>query len=238
MNKLLRRIYKRIGVIEVGRQRTRDLFDFIENRKIDVVIDVGANVGQFAESLRRVGFGGRIISFEPTQAAFDILQKKARKDKNWEIHQCGLGESAGQAEIFVSGLSVCSSLLPFKQNAANHDKRIAIDHTEQITIRTLDEIAAGLTGNILLKIDTQGYERQVLEGGSATIPRMAGILMELPVIQVYEGVWEFLEAVKFMLDRGFVIAQVLPVGFHTGDRVSVVELDCLFRPKGPLDLPD
>ena len=49
--------------------------------------------------------------------------------------------------------------------AALHDSRMAVDHTEEVAIRTLDEVAAGLHGKILLKIDTQGYEKQVIEGG-------------------------------------------------------------------------
>ncbi len=70
-------------------------------------------------------------------------------------------------------------------------------------------------GKILLKVDTQGYERKMMEGGLQTMPRLLGILLELPVIHVYEGSWRFDEAIKFMDDAGFVPAQILPVGYHT-----------------------
>lgn len=76
MNRWLRAIYKRLGILQVGRRRVRDLIDFIEDRKIDVVIDVGANIGQFGEFLRKHGFRGKIVSFEPTLSAFQALQKK------------------------------------------------------------------------------------------------------------------------------------------------------------------
>jgi len=52
LNRIVRAAYKRLGIIHVGRRRVRDLTDFIEDRRIDTVIDVGANVGQFGESLR------------------------------------------------------------------------------------------------------------------------------------------------------------------------------------------
>lgn len=209
--------------------------DFIENRKIDAVIDVGANVGQFGESLRESGYRGRIVSFEPTAAPFQELSRKAAADGNWEAHHCGLGAASGTATLHASQLSVFNSILELSDAAKLHDNRMAIDHTEEITIRTLDEAAERVSGNILLKIDTQGYERQVIEGGRQTIARAAGILMELPVIHTYKGDWHLHEAVKYMFELGFVPAQIQAVGYHGRDNVSAVDFDCLFRPRGEVD---
>jgi FkbM family methyltransferase len=215
----------------------RDLIDFIEDRQIDLVIDVGANIGQFGESLRDGGYQGRIVSFEPIESAFQTLAKKAAADSKWEVHHCGLGAAAGTASLHVSELSVFSSILDMTSAAGFHDSRMAVDHTEEISIQTLDEVAAKLTGQILLKIDTQGYERQVIEGGRQTIPRLLGILLELPIIHVYDGEWSFHEALKFMAGMGFVPAQIQPVGYHGTDKVSAVEFDCLFRPLSQVDGP-
>jgi len=235
LNRVIRAIYKRLGIIHVGRRRVRDLIDFIENREIDLVIDVGANVGQFGESLRTNGYKGKIVSFEPIEAAFKILSQKAAKDRNWEVHHCGLGATKGEAAIHVSELTVFSSILDLTKIASLHDKRIAVQRTEMIKIEALDDVTASLQGKILLKIDTQGYEKQVIEGGRQLITRVKGILMELPVIHVYEGEWQFHEAAKFMADAGFVPAQIQPVNFHGLDNVSLVDVDCLFRPLGEAD---
>lgn len=235
MNRVMRAACRRLGILHVGRRRVRDLIDFIADREIDVVIDVGANIGQFGEALRAGGYRGRIVSFEPIASAFETLSKKAREDGNWEAHHCGLGAAPGKATLHVSGLSVCSSILNLTDVASLHDKRIAEDHTEEIAVRTLDEVAAGISGKMLLKIDTQGYERQVMEGGQQTIARVMGILMELPVIHVYQGEWQFHEAVKYMSDAGFVPAQIQAVGYHGKDNVSAVDFDCLFRPRGEVD---
>ena len=235
MNRWLRAFYKRLGILQVGRRRVRDLIDFIQDRKIDVVIDVGANIGQFGQFLRTNGYRGRIVSYEPTLSAFYALQKIAAVDGNWEAHHCGLGATPAEAIIHVSQLSVCSSILPLTSVALLHDSRVAEDHPERIILRTLDQVAASLTGNILLKIDTQGYEKQVMEGGCETMARSLGILVELPIIHVYEGEWQFHEAVKFMGDAGFVLAQIQPVNYHGADNVSVIELDCLFRPLSQVD---
>ncbi len=235
MNRAIRAAYRRLGVIHVGRRRVRDLMDFIESRKIDTVIDVGANIGQFGESLRADGYRGKIISFEPTKAVFQILSGKAAADGKWEARQCGLGAAPGTAVLHASELSVFNSVLELSSAAALHDNRMAVDHTEEIPIFTLDQVAGPLPGNTLLKIDTQGYERQVLEGGRQTIERVAGILMELPVIHTYRGEWQFHEAVKFMSDLGFVPAQIQAVGYHGQDTASAVEFDCLFRPRSQVD---
>jgi FkbM family methyltransferase len=230
-------VYKRLGIIHLGRRRVRDLIDFVEDRQIDVVIDVGANVGQFGESLRQGGYRGRLVSFEPVESVYQTLASKVASDSKWEVHHCGLGATSGSAKLHVSELSVFSSILDMTSAAGLHDSRMAVDHVEEIPIRTLDEVASGLSGRIFLKIDTQGYERQVIEGGPQTIRRSLGILMELPIIHVYEGEWQFHEALKFMEEMGFVPAQIQPVGFHGKDKVAAVEFDCLFRPLSQVDGP-
>lgn len=236
--RLTRKIYKRLGILHVGRRRTRDLTDFIESRRIDLVIDVGANVGQFGESLRAQGFRGRIVSVEPTAAAFQELARKAAADGNWQAHHCGLGAAPGTATLHASQLSVFNSFLELSTTAGLHDNRMAVDHTEEVPIRTLDEMAGPLLrtgGSLLLKVDTQGYERQVLEGGRETVARAAGILMELPVIHTYRGEWRLHEALDYMYELGFVPAQIQAVGYHGADQVSAVDFDCLFRPRSEVD---
>ena len=235
MNRLVRAAYRRLGILQVGRRRVRDLMDFIEDRGITLVIDVGANVGQFGAWLRQNGYRGKILSFEPGRADFAILKRKAEADGNWEAFYCGLGAESGTAVLHVSKLSVCSSFLELSAAALLHDERMAVDHTEEIAVRTLDEIEIPAAEKVLLKIDTQGYERQVLEGGRQSLGRMAGIVMELPVIRTYEGVWKFHEALEFMAEAGFVPAQIQSVGFHTVDKVAAVEFDCLFRPRSEID---
>lgn len=232
-----RAIYRRMGVLHLGRRRVQDFIDFIQNRKIDLLIDVGANSGQFGESLRADGYRGRIISFEPIAAEFEALSRKAARDGNWEVHRCALGAASGTATLQVSRLSVFSSMLDLAGSARLHDDRMAVDHVEEVPVRTLDEVAARLTGRMLVKIDTQGYEKQVLDGGRQTLPKLEGIMLELPVIRVYKGAWRFHEAVQHMFELGFVPAQIQPVGYHGRDNVSAVEFDCLFRRMNDLDGP-
>ena len=147
------------------------LMEFLESRDIDVVFDVGANEGFFGEFLRQEGYRGLIVSFEPLDQVFGALERRASGDSGWEVHRVGLGDTPGAAVINVSEASVFSSLLPHRDAALSFDARSAPERTEKITLDTLDSFAGRFAGRrCFLKIDTQGYEHQVLCGATATLP--------------------------------------------------------------------
>jgi FkbM family methyltransferase len=227
----MRRTLRRFGLDIVRIHGRPDLASFVKDRSIDVVIDVGANVGQFGERLRAQGYRNKLISFEPLSSAFRTLAEKAQTDGNWEVNNCGLGTEPATAKINVSDSSTYSSLLPMKDIATKHDAAAVSTRQETIQVRTLDEYFSKFSGNVLLKIDTQGYEKQVLEGGRRVLSMVKGVLMELPIIHLYQGTWYFHEAIDFMKHSGFVPAQIYPVNYHVNDRQSLLEVDCLFRPR-------
>jgi len=144
----------------------------IETFDVDTVIDVGANVGKFGVKLRKLGFQGKIISFEPLSSAFEELQEKAENDSNWEAVNVALGDKNESAEINVSGNSLSSSILdmlPMHEEAAPESHYIG---KEKIKVKTLDSIFedyCSTENNILLKIDTQGFEKKVIEGASESL---------------------------------------------------------------------
>jgi FkbM family methyltransferase len=231
MKQLIQSGLRRFG-LELRRTGfNRDVMDFIVDREIDTVLDVGANVGQFGESLRANGYRGKIISFEPILSVHRILAAKASADGNWQTHNFALGDAASETTINVTDYSTFSSILPQTVAATQFDDTAAVTHSESIKVRTLDDCCPALAGNPLLKIDTQGYERQVLGGARHALPMMKAVLMELPIIRLYEGIWRFHEAIEFMAEIGFVPAQIHPVNYHSVDTVSLVEVDCLFRPR-------
>jgi len=226
---ILKTNLKRFG-LQINRVEP-DLMDFVRDRSVDVVLDVGANVGQFGGLLRVKGYQGKIVSFEPIHAVYQELAVKAAEDGNWEANNFALGAKSENTVINVSHSSVFSSILPSTDAAARFDDQAAVSHTETIEVRKLDDVGLATSDAILLKIDTQGFEREVLEGGRHLLPRVKGVLMELPIVHLYERTWQFHEAVEFMSDAGFVPAQIHPVNYHSADQVSLVEVDCLFRPR-------
>ena len=229
MKSLFRTGLKRSGV-EIKRAEP-DLMDFVRDRSVDIVLDVGANVGQFGALLRVKGYRGRIVSFEPIHTVYQELADKAAADGNWEANNFALGAKSERTVINVSRSSVFSSILPSTDAAAQFDDEAVVSRTERIEVRKLDDITFAASDTILLKIDTQGFEREVLEGGRHLLPRVKGVLMELPIVHLYEHTWRFHEAVEYMADVGFVPAQIHPVNYHSADQVSLVEVDCLFRPR-------
>jgi FkbM family methyltransferase len=204
--------------------------DFIRSRDIDLVVDVGANIGQYAASLRKDGYKGWIVSAEPVGAVYDVLADHAAGDQRWKTFNVAFGETDGQAEINVSECSVFSSIRQQLPAATAFMADAKVIGCEAIKVRRLDNVFGELPGSRpFLKIDTQGYEQQVLMGASACLSKFLGVQMELPIIQLYEGCWRFHEAVAFMSERGFEISNIVPVNYDTVDAVSLVEVDCIFR---------
>ena len=205
--------------------------DFIRSRNIDLVVDIGANVGQYAESLRKDGYAGWIVSFEPVGAAYEALGARASRDGRWRALNMALGEDEGTAEINVSDASVFSSILPQLPAAATFASEAAVVRAESVRVARLDDLFAELPQSkaAFLKIDTQGYERRVLSGASECLSHFAGVQMELPIIPLYEGTWKFHEAIAYMSERGFEISNIMPVNYDQTDTASLVEVDCIFR---------
>jgi FkbM family methyltransferase len=179
-------------------------------------------------SVRRVT-GAKWYRLSPFLLPIKTLAAKAKADGNWDVHNFALGAAPEYTTINVADSSLFSSLLPAAHAAAEFAETAVVTDSETIEVRTLNQVVSGTSGNTLLKIDTQGYERQVLEGGRQMLSTLKGILMELPIIHLYERTWQFHEAIAFMAANGFVPAQFHPVNFHPKDEVSLVEVDCLFR---------
>jgi FkbM family methyltransferase len=232
---VLKALRQRAGIDVVRARKNPNIMDFIENRRIDLVLDVGANTGQFGQSLRHRGYAGRIISFEPVKEAFRELESAARGDDLWTTANLALGPSSGVMAINVSKNSQFSSFNDLRETATSFDPNAEFKASESVVVKTLDEAAPprDLGSNVLLKIDTQGYERPVLEGAKVTLKRVSGVLLELPIINIYKDNWRFHEAVAYMNESGFVLAQVHPVNIHNRARDSATEFDCLFRPIDP-----
>src|SRR5687767_4528 len=134
----------------------------LKKRNISLVLDVGANRGQFAQSLRRqLGYKGRIVSFEPLQDAFSALQAAASGDELWSCRNIALGDKAGTSTINISANSYSSSLLAVSDRSVQIEPAIAYVGTQEISVFRLDDVLGDYArpeDRIYLKVDTQGYE--------------------------------------------------------------------------------
>lgn len=158
---------------------------------IDLVLDVGANKGQFASEIRSCGYAGSIVSFEPLSEAHSLLQQASACDAHWSAHpRCALGDHNGEVEINIAGNSDSSSILPMLDVHRAVAPHSAYQGKEFAPIHTLDAVAGPYLERArapFLKIDTQGFEWQVLDGARDTLPGIRGIMVELSLVPLYEG---------------------------------------------------
>jgi FkbM family methyltransferase len=182
---------------------------------IDLVIDIGANEGQFAKELRAGGYSGRIVSFEPLLAAHGRILQESNRDSAWHVHpRCALGDRLGETDLNISGNSVSSSILPMLTSHSSAAPESAYLGHESAPLITLDSVAPPYLEGAqapFLKIDTQGYEWHVLDGARATLPKVCGVQMELSLIPLYEGQRLWRESIERLESEGFVLWALEPV---------------------------
>jgi FkbM family methyltransferase len=196
-----------------------------------VVLDVGANIGQYARMLRAIGYRGLIISFEPLSSAHEKLTVEATTDSSWIVApRAALGSVKGWIQINVSGNSVSSSVLPMKEahlSAAPESRYIA---TETVALERLDVLLPAIfagTGPILLKMDTQGYEEEVLKGAAGVLSKVVAIQMEISLVPLYQGAPTLVHILSTMGDLGYHLFQLVP-GFRDDVTGQLLQLDGIF----------
>lgn len=191
--------------------RWKKRFEFYH---IDLVLDVGANTGQFAQYLRNgVGYSGRIISFEPLGGAFRVLRETAAGDPRWAVMNCALGETAANAEINVAGNSFSSSLLPMLPAHDNSAPESTYIGREWIQVKTLDSLFETFvrpSDHIYLKIDTQGYESHVLRGAENSLARIDTIQLEMSFVPLYQGQLLFPDMHALLQSYGYTLVDIEP----------------------------
>jgi FkbM family methyltransferase len=236
---LVHNLFQRIGweVHRVGYPSNEDvlLAKFLSVAKPSVVFDVGANVGQYGRSLRKSGFTGRIVSFEAIPTVHAKLSVAAATDKDWIVAPCcALGRAAGEARINRAANSVSSSLLPMQEvhlRAAPDSRFVA---TETVRLERLDDVAITHVpddGRLLLKVDTQGYEEEVLAGASAVLRNVLAMQLEMSVAPLYQGAPSLRRILELSEQLGFHLHGLLP-GFYDPSSGSLLQLDGLFLRNG------
>jgi len=182
---------------------------------IDLVLDVGANRGQFATELRQRGYAGKIVSFEPLSEAYGDLVKSSRKDAMWEVYQrCAVGDHDGETAINIAGNSESSSILPMLESHRSAAPESVYQGKEIVPIKTLDAIAGQYLQGArapFLKIDTQGFEWHVLDGALNILPKIQGVLVELSLVPLYEGQHLWRDVMSRLEAAGFTLWVFQPV---------------------------
>ncbi|MGQ0845822.1 MAG: FkbM family methyltransferase [Sporichthyaceae bacterium] len=192
--------------------RRAHLMASVSRLGIATTVDIGANVGQFGQSLRSLGFQGRILSVEPLPEAFAALESAARRDPLWTTRKFAVGRSSGSEIMNVSKNLTSSSLLTVNDLHRIAEPTTAIVGLEQVEVRTLDELvsAENLDGPLFVKIDVQGLELDVIAGARSVLERSALVRVELSFQELYAGSSDYLEVLGALREHGFA-----PIGIET-----------------------
>jgi FkbM family methyltransferase len=181
--------------------------------------------------LRNAGYVGRIVSFEPLADARKQLMSLSRKDSLWEIApQAAIGNEDGEIAINVSRNSVSSSVLNMLDAHASAAPESAYIRCEKVPLRRLDTIAPHYShpdSVLFIKIDTQGYEDRVLQGGHDLLEKAIGVQLELSLVPLYEGQCLYDEMIARLKSLGFELWGISPE-FIDSTNARVLQIDATF----------
>lgn len=203
------------------------------DQEIDLVLDVGANTGQFARQMRHHGYRGTIVSFEPLGAAHGTLVREAAGDAAWQVApRAALGAEAGKTvTLNIASNLVSSSILPLDGRLGEIVPDLGYVAAETVPLTTLDAVIDAhpewARRRTLLKIDTQGFEGEVLAGAGRVLPDVRVLFLELALDPVYRGAPRFADMVARLDALGFSCAGIDP-GLVDPRSAAVLEVDGIF----------
>lgn len=203
---------------------------FVLKCPYSVVVDVGANKGQFALAVRSFQPQARVLSFEPLSGPLGKLRAVFANDDHVETYQCCLGSSSGEFEFNVSKRDDSSSLLKMSERQVANYPGTELDRTQKVQVRRLDEVLSApmLQGAALLKIDVQGFELEVLKGCGDLLNLFSAVYCECSFVSLYAQQAVASEVIAYLASRGFSIAGLYNCAYDQDGQC--IQADILFEP--------
>jgi FkbM family methyltransferase len=181
---------------------------WLRDANIRTVIDIGANTGQFSGAARAVFANASIYAFEPVPKCFRHLSKRFSADKDTVVFPWALGDQTGQVEFHENAYTQSSSVLELEDLHRTSRAWAARAQSIDVEMKRLDDLASQINvrENLLVKIDVQGYEYEVLEGGKNIIGRADIVLVETAFKALYKGEASFDRLYRSLSKLGFQYA--------------------------------
>ena len=228
-----------------AKRLSRERWRWLETLGIETLVDVGANVGQFARGYLQHRPGSLVYSFEPLEDCFLELQREMGGVPGFTAFNVALGDSEDEVDFYRSGFSPSSSLLPMGQTHKELFPFTSEITSEKVAQRTLDSFFGGIAirGGLLIKIDVQGAEARVLKGGRQFLSVADAVLVEVGYCSLYEGQATIQEISGFLDNYGFAFTGIIDQYLRPVDSLPVYG-DALFvrraalEPCGPLSSSD
>lgn len=194
--------------------------------EIDTVLDIGANTGQFSLEIYKLLPEAKIYSFEPLHDIFSELKKNTATIPKFKAFNVGLGATNGNIEIERSSFSPSSSFLHMSSLHKTVYPKSAETFKETVTLKRLDDVTneteskIDLSGNLLIKMDVQGFESEVIKGGMETLKKAKVLLLETSFVELYTGQMLFDDIYKLIRSLGF--KYIGRHGQHWNDKTNEV----------------
>jgi len=203
----------------------------LERYSIDLIIDVGANTGIYGKEMREIGYRRRIVSFEPLSDAFEKLSIAANSDAQWQVKNFALGAEKTKHCINISANSHSSSILDILETHTRAEASASYIGKQEIEINTLDSVFNDIykkEKEILLKIDTQGFELNVLKGAKNSLQYINTIQLEMSLRPLYDGQPIYHQLMDFLHSNGYTLIDIEP-GFADLKTGTLLQFDGIFR---------
>lgn len=228
LNHLLHRVGFDIRRFPTPNQRL--LLKYLRDHNIAHCFDIGANIGQFAISLRSSGFTGKIYSFEPQKDAFNKLNRLASGDPFWKVFDIALGDTNETASINISKNSASSSLLERETLLEEAAPESDFVSQEIVKVKRLDAVLPGIltdSSKIFVKIDAQGFESKILNGAEKCFHKIYALQVELSFLPLYKTEKLFDEMKRYIESKGFYLSS-LENGFSDKKTGRLFQVDAIF----------
>jgi FkbM family methyltransferase len=227
----LRRLFRPAPPPPTVSADTVRLIGLMQAHGITHVLDVGANLGQYASLLRQAGYAGKITSFEPIAETHRALSAAASGDPRWAVApRMALGARDGQVAMHVSNRSDMSSVMAIETATLEAIPRAFETSIEDVPIDRLDAVFDRFVDpgdTVLLKLDTQGSEYAILDGADGVMHRIAGLQIELSLFALYKGEATYLDVMGRVRDHGFEAYLFLP-GYFSRKLNRQLQMDGIF----------
>jgi len=178
----------------------------LRNLEMDLLLDVGANRGQFSLMARILHPYLPIQAYEPLAAEAAVYRAIHGAQPGIELHELALGDKEGSADLHISGRADSSSLLPIGELQTHCFPGTAEIGTKRVRVATLDSLPAHWLNarRALLKLDVQGFELNVLRGATAALRNCAFVYVECSEVPLYAGQALRPDIENFLQTQGFV----------------------------------
>jgi FkbM family methyltransferase len=202
---------------------------FLARLDVDCVLDVGANVGQYGATLRTIGYGGLILSFEPDPNCYAQLLRASAGDAKWHAYDVALGREPGEGELNLMAAPVFNSFRrPTTADTASFEGDNKVVEQITVPVQTLNALLPELAARFgferpYLKMDTQGFDLEIFRGADEVRDRLAGIQSEVAVQRIYENIPDWRASIAEYEAGGFALAALYAVNPHLP---QLVEFDC------------